>query len=130
MTAPAIHGSCLCGAVQFDLLPPLRPVILCHCQQCRKTSGHVWAATSVSQDRFQLTRDEGLAWFASSEKATRGFCTGCGSSLFWQPTGGQTISVAAGALDGSTGLAIMEQWFTQDRGDYYTLDPNIPCREG
>lgn len=128
MQGAAISGSCLCGAVQFALTPPLRPVILCHCRQCRKTSGHFCAATSVPHDRFDLRKDDGLVWFSSSPQAQRGFCGRCGSSLFWQPRGEARISIAAGALDGETGLGTSEQWFAQDKGDYYAIDPTIPCR--
>ena len=32
-------GSCLCGAVAFEITGPLRPVIACHCHQCRKQTG-------------------------------------------------------------------------------------------
>lgn len=114
-----MKGSCLCGAVRFEADPPLRDVLVCHCTQCRKTSGHVWAATSVPHSQFRLTQDAGLRWFKSSEIATRGFCTTCGSSLFWQPSGEDRISIAAGALDGATGLKIAEHWCLEDKGDYY-----------
>jgi hypothetical protein len=114
-----MKGSCLCGAVRFDVDPPLRDVILCHCSQCRKTSGHVWAATSVPHDRFRLTEESGLRWYISSERAKRGFCGICGASLFWQPTGEDRISFAAGALDGPTGLKIGEEICLEDKGDYY-----------
>ena len=123
-----MRGSCLCQAVVFEMQPPLRPVILCHCAQCRKTSGHFWAATSVLHQQFSLITDEGLVWFQSSAKAQRGFCGRCGSSLFWQPEGEARISIAAGAIDGPTRLAIAEQWFVADKGDYYAVDDSIPCR--
>jgi hypothetical protein len=32
-------GSCLCGAVAFEITGPLRSVIACHCHQCRKQTG-------------------------------------------------------------------------------------------
>lgn len=115
-----MQGSCHCGAVRFTATPPLRPVFVCHCTQCRKTSGHFWAATSVPLDRFQLTHSDGLRWYRSSATARRGFCGGCGASLFWQPDGEDRISIAAGVLDGQTGLHIAEEWFLQDAGDYYT----------
>ena len=115
-----MHGSCLCGAVEFQADPPLRPVIACHCTQCRKTSGHYWAATSVPLARFHLIRSHGLRWFQSSAQARRGFCGTCGASLFWQPEAEDRISVAAGALDGETGLSIESHWHLPDAGDYYT----------
>lgn len=121
-----MNGSCACGGVVFQAAGPLRPVIACHCVTCRKTSGHVWAATSVPLDRFHLIRDDSLAWFSATPAARRGFCNRCGASLFWQPTGGTTISIAAGALDGPTGLATACHWFVDEAGDYYTLTDGLP----
>ena len=114
-----MRGACLCGAVAFEVDPPLRPVVDCHCSQCRKQSGHFWAASSVPHSAFRLIRDQGLRWFRASPEAARGFCGGCGSFLFWQPEGAARISFAAGALEGPTGLATAESWHHADAGDYY-----------
>ncbi len=114
-----MQGSCLCGGVVFDLTAPLRPVIACHCTQCRKQSGHFWAATSVPLSAFRLIRFDTLAWFHASPQAKRGICTGCGAFLFWQATGSDTISLGAGCLDGPTGLQIAESWHEDSAGDYY-----------
>lgn len=113
-------GSCLCGAVTFAATGPLRDVIGCHCTQCRKTSGHYWAATSVPLDRFAVTRAEGLAWFRSSAAAARGFCAQCGASLFWKPEGEDRMAIAAGAFDGDPPFRLSHHIFTEDAGDYYT----------
>ena len=113
-------GSCLCGGVQFEVDAPLRPVIVCHCTQCRKSSGHVWAASSVPEAAFRLIKKGALRWYRSSDVAERGFCADCGSSLFWHPFGQGTMHFAPGALDGPTGLQIAEEWYLEDAGDYYT----------
>ncbi len=117
-----MRGSCLCGGVVFEADEPLRPVIACHCTQCRKISGHYWAATAVPLDRFRVVRAHGLRWYQSSPKARRGFCNGCGASLFWEPEGEGRISIAVGALDGPTGLGIASHWHLDYAGDYYTPD--------
>lgn len=121
------RGACLCGAVAFEAEGPLRPVIACHCRECRAWSGHVWAATSVPHDRFRLIRSEGLRWYRSSPAARRGFCGICSASLFWQPDGEARMAIAAGALDGPTGLAIAEHIFTHEAGDYYTPEGPPPA---
>lgn len=122
-----IHpGSCHCGAVRFEAEAPLRPVLACHCTQCRRTSGHFWAATSVPLARFRLLRDDGLAWFRSSARARRGFCRACGASLLWAPDGEDRLSLAAGALDGPTGLALAEHWHKETAGDYYAPEGPPP----
>ena len=126
MPNDALHGACLCGAVAFEVVPPMRDVIACHCTQCRKISGHYWAASTVPLDRFRVTGDAGLAWFRSSPAAVRGFCRHCGASLFWKPEGEERMSFAAGALDGPTGLVTAEHIFTEDAGDYYAPEGPPP----
>jgi len=120
-----MRGSCLCGGVVFEVALPLRAVIACHCTQCRKTSGHFWAASSVPLAQFSLIEDRGLKWFQSSPQARRGFCETCGASLFWQLEGDETISFAAGALDGPTGLSISNHWYVEDAGDYYEVPEGL-----
>ncbi|MCY3826104.1 MAG: GFA family protein [Candidatus Dadabacteria bacterium] len=117
-----IHtGGCLCGGVRYKTTGPLRSVIACHCTQCRKTSGHHTAMTSVPRANLILESDETLVWFKSSDIARRGFCGRCGGNLFWEPVGEDRVSIAAGTLDGATGLTIESHIYTEDAGDYYDL---------
>ena len=119
-------GGCLCGKVTYQTNGPLRPVIACHCVQCRKTSGHHVAATSVARE--QITISGQPTWFVSSPTARRGFCGMCGSNLFWDG-GGENISIFAGSLDGKTGLTLKGHIFCADKGDYYDLPDDLPCAE-
>ncbi len=120
------RGECLCGAVAFELEGELRPIYACHCTQCRKTSGHFWAATSVPDDAMTMTRQDGLQWYQSSATTRRGFCNQCGASLFWVPEGEGRTVVAAGSLDGETGLEIKAHVFVRDKGDYYRICDGLP----
>ena len=119
-------GFCLCRSVAFEADGPLRDVVACHCSQCRRISGHFWAATSAPLDRFRITSDAGLAWFRSSDAAERGFCRTCGSSLFWKPAGEDRMSFAAGAIEGATGLRIASHIHREDAGDYYSPEGPPP----
>lgn len=116
-------GSCLCGAVQYSVTGPLRPVIACHCMQCRKGSGHHVAATSCARGDILITGE--VTWFQSSETARRGFCGTCGSNLFWDGAG-VNLSIHAGTLDGDTGLSLVGHIFCADKGDYYELVDDLP----
>lgn len=71
----AIHtGACLCGAIRYAVRGPLRPVVVCHCSQCRRQTGHYLAASSVALERFDLHAHESLRWYRASDTAERGFC--------------------------------------------------------
>lgn len=123
-----VTGRCLCGSVRFELVPPLRAVTVCHCGQCRRWHGHIGAYTAVPRDNLVMTDSRDLSWFASSSFARRGFCRECGSSLFWERNGHDTISITAGSLEAPTGLHTALQIFAHDKGDYYELDPKTPVR--
>ena len=124
------HGGCLCGGVRYRVTGPLRPIIYCHCSQCRRTSGHFVAATAVTREALVIDADDGLEWFASSESASRGFCRRCGSSLFWLPNLRDYVSIMAGTLDDSAGLDAAEHICVSDKGDYYELTDDLPKRPG
>jgi hypothetical protein len=127
-TSPSVTGQCLCGAVRFTLNGPMHSVSVCHCGQCRRWHGHVGAYTNVKRADLGFTDASHLKWYASSDFARRGFCSQCGSVLFWDAPHRDTISVTAGSLDSPTGLSIDLQIFTEDKGDYYAIDPGIPVR--
>ena len=99
----AFTGHCLCGAIRFrgthDATNDLKA---CHCSQCRRWSGHYWAAILPSS----LEIEGEPRWYRASDFARRGFCPDCGSSLFWQRDGSDIIDVAAGAIDSPTGLRL------------------------
>jgi len=121
-------GGCLCGAVRYEVRGPLRPVVMCHCTQCARVTGHVMAATAARHGDFRLVSEGGLGWYASSAEARRGFCTRCGSTLFWQGNGRDYVSIAAGTLDDSSGLHTACHIFTADKGGYYEIGDSAPQR--
>jgi len=126
---PSLTGGCLCGGVRYTVRGPLRGVVNCHCGQCRRTHGHFAAYTSAPRKNLELLEDRGLAWYRSSAKARRGFCRECGASLFWEPTDGDHVSIAAGTLDTPTGLHTVRHIYVADAGDYYGIEDGLEKRE-
>jgi len=119
-------GGCLCASVRYEAEGSLRSVVYCHCEQCRRTSGHFVAATACSPDNLQVLNDARLRWYRSSPQAQRGFCTKCGSNLFWAPEHGKYVVIMAGTLDVPTGLGSREHIHTASASDYYSLSDGLP----
>ena len=119
-------GGCLCGAVRFQARGRLRGVIYCHCSQCRRQTGHYYAATNVDDEKLTVHGAERITWFAASPYARRGFCATCGSALFWKHNEVAEASVLAGAFDQPSGLRGESHIFVVDKGDYYTIDDGLP----
>jgi hypothetical protein len=105
---------------------PAQP-IACHCSQCARTSGNYAVMAAWPASELVLTADETLAWFRSSETASRGFCTRCGGNLFWraEPPGDE-IYVTAGTLDAPTGLRLSGHIFVGSKSDYYEISDGLP----
>jgi hypothetical protein len=119
-------GSCLCGAIRFEVTGDLHPPDACHCSQCRKHSGHFWASTDVPRANVTIHGADTLTWFRSSEKVRRGFCSTCGSSLFWDPIQKDKIAIAMGAFDSPTHTRLAMHIHVADKGDYYELGDGLP----
>ncbi len=124
---PSITGGCACGGVRYAVSGTLRAIIACHCEQCRRTSGHFVAATACRRAHFQLLRQDSLQWYSAVLGFRRGFCNVCGASLFFEETGGERVSIAAGSLDAPQGLHIAAHIYTAEAGDYYHLEPDVPA---
>jgi hypothetical protein len=127
MTARPLRaqGGCRCGAVRGEVRGPLRPVVACHCTQCRRMTGHYFAATAARDGDFTITRGATLKWYSASAHARRGFCADCGSTLFWLGAGRDYVAIAAGSIDGATGLKLVQHIHTADKGDYYALGDGV-----
>jgi hypothetical protein len=122
-------GSCLCGSIRFTVSGELEAPVACHCAQCRKQSGHYFASTNVKRDRLRIQGEENLSWFQSSPNVRRGFCSKCGSWLFWDPPAKDWTSIAMGAFESPTATALERHIFVAEKGDYYELADGLPQNE-
>ncbi|MGE4612593.1 MAG: GFA family protein [Paracoccaceae bacterium] len=119
-------GSCHCGAVSFEIKGDLSAPDACHCSICRKTSGHFYAATDVKRHAIAISGAESLKWYDSSEKVRRGFCSTCGSPMFFDPPHMDWIAVSMGAFDTPTNTKLHMHIFVADKGDYYDIKDGLP----
>lgn len=125
-------GSCLCGAVAFEVDGELPPPDGCHCEQCRKWSGHYLVATDVPRSALTVHGMENVTWYLSSEKVRRGFCSTCGSSLFFDPLDSEKhawTAVSMGAFETPTGTSMAIHIFVAEKGDYYEITDGLPQNE-
>ena len=116
---PRATGGCLCGGVRYEVHGPLRDVLVCHCMFCRRMNTHVGAYAACAPEDLKLVNSSKLRWYRSSPGARRGFCSKCGSALFWEPTPLTHVSISAGSLNAPTGLKVREHIFLAQKGDYY-----------
>jgi hypothetical protein len=101
----ALRGSCLCGAVKYEVHPPFSKFAHCHCTRCRKATGAAHASNIyVAPAQLNwLGGEESVAHFdlPSALSFARWFCRSCGSPVPRISRSRRTVVVPAGSLDDS-----------------------------
>ncbi|KPB02385.1 aldehyde-activating protein [Ahrensia marina] len=98
-TMTELTGGCQCGAVRYKLTSKVQDPHLCHCRMCQKAAGNYFMPLGgVKRDDFHITRGE-ASWFHSSGPVRRGFCSNCGTPLFFETVGHDGMAVTLGSLD-------------------------------
>ena len=123
-------GGCLCGAVRYEVVGPLRDVVNCHCSMCQRLHGNFGPHSKARKVNISITRDDGLAWYKTSEVARCGFCRECGSGLFWEPFELDAIGIIAGTIDSPTGLKTIGHIFVGEKSDFYDVSDEMPRFDG
>ncbi len=84
-------GGCLCGNVRFVVSGKPYRVGVCHCLDCRKHQGALFAASAIfPEDALAISGQ-------TQDYAGRFFCPRCGSSVFGRS--GDEVEVNLGSLD-------------------------------
>jgi hypothetical protein len=92
-------GGCQCGAVRFHAKAIRENPHVCYCRMCQKATGNLFAAlVGIGHENLTWTRGK-PAEFRSSEHVGRGFCSNCGTPLYYRYEGGHHISFTIGSFD-------------------------------
>lgn len=127
-----IRGSCLCGAVAFEITGTPRSLSYCHCSRCRKAEGVFAAVLIGAAADFHLVRGEDdIARLVREAPWThaRAFCRFCGSALGEMQTGGIYV-VAASALDDDPGLRPTAHLNVASKPAWYEINDDLKKFDG
>lgn len=79
-----IKGSCHCGAVAWAFSLPIKTVVKCHCNNCRKLQGSDYSSwVVVPQSQFEvLSGQDVVSLYKANETSSKSFCSTCGSAAY------------------------------------------------
>lgn len=121
-----ITGSCLCGAVSFEINSPATGTGICHCGMCQKALGNLFGAwTSFRTDDINYIGSE-PTWYASSDIANRGFCRRCGSPIAYLPHDSEVAYVWTGALDEPSNFKPERHYHVESRISWADILDELP----
>lgn len=130
-----IKGSCLCGAIEYEVEPIAGKVYNCHCSQCQKSHGAAFATQVFAKgETLRFIKGEGCVREYSHSPAHQGiraFCSLCGSRLMnYLPDKSLYLSVAVSCIDtGFEGKPVAHA-FVGSKATWYPLPDDIPSFEG
>ena len=122
-----IRGSCLCGAVRFEI-DKVRALTHCHCANCRKLTGAAFATYAhVDADKFRFAAGEDMTVrYESAPGSFRHRCTVCGCLTSGKAKYLQTISVPAGLLDDDPQARPRLHVFTSSWAPWWSIADDLP----
>jgi hypothetical protein len=123
-----IKGSCLCGAVSWEIQGPLYRARYCHCTNCRKFAGTDYAAWALAEtSQLTIAPLEPNVTKFNSGGGLRVFCSACGSPLWYEPTDRPKVrGIPLGAIDeGAVAKPEMHVW-TQSKVSWGTVSDDLP----
>ena len=133
MSDLTLTGSCLCGAVSYEISGDAGQFWHCHCRRCRKATGTGHASNIIMKpetvnwtsgnDRLKYYKVPDARRFATV------FCSTCGSLM---PRVAQDMSIAvipAGTLDDDPGIRPKGRIYQGSKAPWSCSDADLPAYE-
>ena len=124
-----LRGSCLCGAVRYEVTGPVHDVHHCHCFMCRKAHGSAFStfARLTARD-FRIVAGEGqVRGYRSSAPIERTFCATCGARLTVRFDGmPDTVWIALTTLDDESDVRPGAHMFVASKAPWHEISDALP----
>lgn len=129
-----LRGSCLCGAVEYEIAQPFMRFVHCYCRRCRKATGTARATNIVvSPGQLRWLRGESVTgrWdMPEAASFATMVCTRCFCPVPHPTRSGRAVIVPAGSLDDLPPHGPTEHTQWASRADWVSIDEaDLPCRD-
>jgi hypothetical protein len=113
-------GSCLCGKVKLRAKTVNPHVHACHCNMCRLWNGGPTMSVHCGTD-VSFTNEEQITIYQSCAWAELGFCSNCGSHLFYRSIDNGEYIMQTGSFDSEQEFVLDQQIFIDEKPAFYSL---------
>ena len=120
MTSNTINGHCLCKKVTIRAVPEKQHIGPCHCESCRRWSSGPFFAIDC-KDQVTIDGEQWIKTYNSSEWAERGFCSVCGTNLFYRLKGENHYMLAVGLFKEQSKFTMAHQVFIDEKPPFYNF---------
>ena len=121
-----ILGRCYCGAAAYEVTPPLRYALNCHCSQCRRVTGAAFKPfAGVERSALRVVRGA-LLVVGDAAANHDSHCAACGSLLFSVVRDGAFVHVALGTVEGDPGIRPSAHIFVGSKAVWFEIADGLP----
>ena len=122
------NGSCLCGAVKYQVDAPIESATHCHCSQCRSRGARRHLRQRALEQLRWTAGEDLVTRYHSSPGVTRSFCRQCGATLQWYSDKAHPnwVSIALGTLDSPLGEIPQKHIYPESKADWYAIADGLP----
>ncbi len=124
-----ITGSCLCGAIRYEIDGNIGPALNCHCSTCRKATGAAFRSrVAIPSENFRwIAGEDLLSRYVSSPGTTRTFCRVCGATLISMfDDHPKTLGLPMGTLDNDPGIRPSFHVFVGSKASWFEITDDLP----
>jgi hypothetical protein len=123
-----MKGSCLCGAIVYEVDRLDMPILHCHCTTCRKAHAAAFTSTAgVNRAHFRWVEGEDkLSAYESSPGKHRYFCSVCGSHLVASRATHPHVVLRVATLDEDPNMTPQGHFWTADDVSWLQDSEDIP----
>jgi len=126
--AMSLKGSCLCGAVNYEVERLDMPIEHCHCRTCRKAHASAYATTAgIMREHFRwVSGEENVRAYESSPGKLRRFCSRCGTHLMAERPVQPHLFLGVATLDDDPGVRPALHIWTSADVPWLVDDDDLP----
>ena len=126
MSDTTLEGGCLCGHIRYRASGPPFAVKHCHCEQCRRYTGAVFATgVAFSAENITWLHDE-PSIYMGSDICGYSFCPKCGSSIAYHWIADDDIWLTIGTLDNPELVASQGHILNEEKISWIHINDGLP----
>ena len=126
-----LRGSCVCGAVAYEVADEFRYCLNCHCSDCRKATGSAFKPfAGIERIKLVMTKGEGKRRLFGDDKGHDVRFRICGSFLFSVVREGAYVHVTLGSLVDAPSVRPTAHIFVSEKAPWYEIRDDLPQFSG
>ena len=127
----SLTGKCYCGAVEYSVPDEFRYSLICHCSNCRRTTGSAFKPfAGIEREKFAVTKGVDRLLIYGGDKAHDAHCGKCGSLLYSVVREAAWVHVTMGTLVDPPSIRPSAHIFVGSKAPWDTITDDLPQHEG